>query len=232
MLLYIHTKGGSDGDCRQTWTNGVSGAWIAVTIVAFLVFWPAGLAVLAYMIWSGRMGCRHYYWDESMKDEFRQRREAMRDEWRARREEWHDMKRAWHDEMRSRWQAHQRAAETSGNAAFDDYKAETLRRLEEEQAEFSDFLTNLRKARDKAEFDQFMRNRKVAPETKAPSREPTHRHPNPGRARSRSRLAGPVGTLFGLTPRPSGPGHPGPMQTPPVPPGGVFVALIACSRLG
>ncbi|MBU1175020.1 MAG: DUF2852 domain-containing protein [Alphaproteobacteria bacterium] len=138
------------------------GAWIATMIVAFVVFWPLGLALLAYLIWSGRMGCRHYYWDESMKDDLRQRRDEMRDEWRARREEWHAMKRAWRDEMKARWHAHHRSAETSGNAAFDEYKAETLKRLEEEQAEFSDFLTNLRKARDKAEFDDFMASRKPA----------------------------------------------------------------------
>jgi hypothetical protein len=162
------------------------GAWIAVMIVAFVVFWPAGLAMLAYMIWSGRMGCRHYDWDESMKDELRQRRETMRDEWRARRDEWHALKRAWHSEMRDRWHAHQRSAASSGNAAFDDYKAETLKRLEEEQAEFSDFLTNLRKARDKAEFDQFMQNRKAAPASEpTPAPEPERKadedHPsNPG----------------------------------------------------
>ncbi|SPJ24000.1 DUF2852 domain-containing protein [Palleronia abyssalis] len=51
---------------------------------------------------------------------------------------------------------------TSGNAAFDTYRNETLRRLEDEQAAFEGFLKRLREARDKAEFDQFMedRNRK------------------------------------------------------------------------
>ncbi len=141
------------------------GAWFAVTVVAFLVFWPAGLALLAYLIWSGRMGCRHYYWDESMKDEFRQRREALREEWRARREEWKTMKHDWRHELRDYWYAHQRAAESSGNAAFDEYKAETLKRLEEEQAEFAEFLANLRKARDKAEFDQFMQSRRAVAKT-------------------------------------------------------------------
>ena len=81
------------------------------------------------------------------------------------------MKRAWRDEIRDRWHTHQRAAESSGNAAFDEYKAETLKRLEEEQDEFADFLTNLRKARDKAEFDQFMHNRKSAPKDE-PAPEP------------------------------------------------------------
>jgi alpha-galactosidase/6-phospho-beta-glucosidase family protein len=151
------------------------GAWIAVTIAAFVVFWPAGLALLVYLIWSGRMGCRHYYWDESMKDEFRQRREALREEWRTRRQEWRDMKHDWKNEMRDHWRTHQRAAESSGNAAFDEYKAETLKRLEEEQAEFSDFLANLRKARDKAEFDQFMQSRRSAKTEPAaePAPEPT-----------------------------------------------------------
>ncbi|PUB19186.1 DUF2852 domain-containing protein [Yoonia sediminilitoris] len=48
---------------------------------------------------------------------------------------------------------------SSGNSAFDAYKAETLRRLEEEQDKFEDFLERLREAKDKAEFDQFMNDR-------------------------------------------------------------------------
>ena len=31
------------------------GAWIAVMVLSFIVFWPLGLALLAYMIWSKRM---------------------------------------------------------------------------------------------------------------------------------------------------------------------------------
>ena len=48
---------------------------------------------------------------------------------------------------------------SSGNWAFDEYRAETLRRLEEEQREFKEFLDRLRHAKDKAEFDQFMAER-------------------------------------------------------------------------
>jgi hypothetical protein len=48
---------------------------------------------------------------------------------------------------------------SSGNRAFDEYRAETLRRLEEEQHEFKEFLNRLRHAKDKAEFDQFMAER-------------------------------------------------------------------------
>ena len=51
------------------------------------------------------------------------------------------------------------AARPSGNAAFDAYKAETLRRLEEEQDNFEAFLERLREAKDKAEFDEFMDER-------------------------------------------------------------------------
>jgi hypothetical protein len=47
------------------------------------------------------------------------------------------------------------------SSAFDEYRAETLRRLEEEQGEFQEFLDRLRKAKDKAEFDQFMAERHV-----------------------------------------------------------------------
>jgi len=59
-----------------------------------------------------------------------------------------------HD-RRAAWAMHQ----SSGNAAFDSYKAETLKRLEDEQQAFADFLRRLREAKDKAEFDQFMDDR-------------------------------------------------------------------------
>lgn len=59
---------------------------------------------------------------------------------------------------------------TTGNMAFDNYKADTLQRLEEEQHSFESFLQRLREAKDKAEFDQFMDDRaktaEAAPEEK------------------------------------------------------------------
>ncbi len=51
------------------------------------------------------------------------------------------------------------AARPSGNAAFDAYKSDTLRRLEDEQSNFEQFLERLREAKDKSEFDQFMDDR-------------------------------------------------------------------------
>jgi len=108
-------------------------AWIALTVLAFIVFWPIGLALLGYLIWSGRMGC----WRRGGPGRWYDNRAA-----RARRRDGEYWK-----------------GESSGNAAFDEYREETLRRLEEEQGEFESFLERLRHAKDKAEFDQFMADR-------------------------------------------------------------------------
>jgi hypothetical protein len=55
---------------------------------------------------------------------------------------------------------YQRATTSSGNAAFDEYRQETLHKLVEEEREFRDYLERLRMARDRSEFDQFMTERK------------------------------------------------------------------------
>lgn len=54
---------------------------------------------------------------------------------------------------------------TNGSPAFDEYRAETLRRLEREQGEFQEFVEHLRMAKDKAEFDQFITERRTQPRT-------------------------------------------------------------------
>ncbi len=61
---------------------------------------------------------------------------------------------------------------SSGNRAFDDYRSETLKRLEEEQREFKDFLARLRFAKDRAEFDQFMADRRARPSEPGSQTEP------------------------------------------------------------
>ena len=80
---------------------------------------------------------------------------------------------------RSRWQDHMRSAgrwhgpqQSSGNRAFDEYREETLRRLEDEQREFKDFLERLRFAKDKTEFDAFMNERRGRPDQEAPQGSP------------------------------------------------------------
>ena len=72
------------------------------------------------------------------------------------------------------WQGSWGGPPTSGNNAFDEYRSETLRRLEEEQREFRDFLDRLRFAKDKAEFDQFMAERRQTPRPPSVPDQPSH----------------------------------------------------------
>ena len=109
-------------------------AWIALMIVSFILFWPAGLAILLYLIWSGRMA----FWKDAGRGFAAQGKRYGCGGWH----------RGFH------------YAPSSGNRAFDEYRAEALRRLEDEQKEFSEFLERLRKARDQQEFDQFMAERR------------------------------------------------------------------------
>lgn len=121
-------------------------AWLLVMVLGFILFWPIGLAVLAYLLWSGRMGC----WKGGPFRGRRYNREGGRDGW---------------------WGA-ARAPQSSGNRAFDEYREETLRRLEDEQREFFDFLERLRHAKDKAEFDEFMAERRRGPAKQPPGYDP------------------------------------------------------------
>jgi hypothetical protein len=70
----------------------------------------------------------------------------------------------WHNEGKDRFQGAGRwHGPASGNRAFDEYREETLRRLEQEQREFVEFLDRLRQAKDKREFDEFMAERRSRP---------------------------------------------------------------------
>jgi hypothetical protein len=109
-------------------------AWIALTILGFVIWWPVGLATLAFIIGSGRMSC----WKGGGMSRWHGGGEHMRNAG------------TW-------WQP----SRSSGNRAFDEYRSETLQRLEEEQREFREFLARLRMAKDKAEFDQFMAERRT-----------------------------------------------------------------------
>src|SRR5947207_11329172 len=98
-------------------------AWIALMILGFMVWWPVGLATLAFIIGSGRMswkGCSVTRWHEAAG--------PMRSAgtW------WHPSR-------------------SSGNRVFDDYRGETLRRLEGARREFEDFLVRLPTAMAKVE---------------------------------------------------------------------------------
>jgi hypothetical protein len=102
------------------------------------------------------------------------------------------------------WQSEKRSS--TGNAAFDEYRSDTLRRLEEEQKEFVDFLEKLRLAKDKAEFDQFMANRGRRPDGPAPEANSARRCPRhvlrsvPSQISTTPASAGVVSFLAGYAP--------------------------------
>ena len=120
----LHADAGNRGNVLrrgERWLDERGkGAWIVAMVLGFIFFWPVGLALLAYMIWSKRM------FNKSC------------------------VGRSHHATV---------AFKSSGNTAFDAYKSDTLRRLQEEQDSFEQFLQRLRDAKDKAEFDQFMAER-------------------------------------------------------------------------
>jgi len=126
---------------RPAWTP----ATIALMVVGFMVFWPLGFAMLAYIIWGDRL------------DGFK------RDMNRATDGIFAGCRRG--SEKAARWGNGGRAART-GNVAFDDWRdkeldrlAEERRKLDEAIAEFDDYARELRRAKDQEEFDRFMASR-------------------------------------------------------------------------
>lgn len=118
---------------------------IGLMVLGFIVFWPLGLAMLAYILWG---------------DRFHDMARDARAQWRS-------------SPIRTAMEGS--AMGRTGNVAFDEYREKELKRLEDERAkldtmraEFDDFLRELRRARDQEEFDRFMANRgrrgTVAPE--------------------------------------------------------------------
>jgi len=122
-------------------------AWSPLTIglmvLGFIVFWPLGLAVLGYILWGEKFG-------------------GSSDKAQA----YVDKGRAWCSSATRGYRSGTSFSQSSGNAAFDDYREAQLRRLEEERRrlddeirEFQDYMANLRKAKDREEFDRFMGDR-------------------------------------------------------------------------
>jgi hypothetical protein len=119
---------------------------IAATIVGFLLWWPLGVVALALAIANKKMGRMAFGCAG-------RRNGGEGGAWNA----------PWNTPWTAAMSACGRNARGSGNSAFDEYREQTLRRLEEEQKEFTAFLERLRFARDKAEFDQFMAERRNTP---------------------------------------------------------------------
>ncbi len=148
-----NTQGGF-GCGASAWTRG---RWTAVELIAmvagFMIFWPLGLAVLGFKYWQHRTGGPDL--QTTATSAFQRARSAF-DGFATR-----------PPGAEAGW-AHGFTSST-GNAAFDAWKSAELARLEEERRrldeahrEFAQWLDNVRRAKDREEFDRFMRERRGA----------------------------------------------------------------------
>ena len=119
---------------RPAWTP----ATIALMVIGFMVFWPLGLAMLAYILWGDRL--------DGFKRDVNRATDGM----------FANCRRSHHRGYHAR----------TGNVAFDDWRTAELERIEEERRkldemreQFDDYLRELRRAKDQEEFDRFMNER-------------------------------------------------------------------------
>lgn len=112
-------------------TIGFAGFAIVSVVLAMVYFWPAGVGLAVVLGWRGG---------------FAPQRVVVVDPGPVM------------EKVRSLRPTAPEPAR-SPNASFDAYRADMLRRLEQEQGEFDDFLDRLRAAKDQAEFDQFVDER-------------------------------------------------------------------------
>lgn len=122
---------------RPDWTP----ATIALMVLGFVVFWPLGLAMLAYILFGEKL--------KTFKKDANSSVDSMCS--------------AFKRGHRANWTQHHR----TGNVAFDDWREAELARLDEERRkldemreEFDSYVRELRRAKDQEEFDRFMRERR------------------------------------------------------------------------
>ena len=109
-------------------------------IIGFMIFWPLGVAMIAYIIWGDRL--------DQFKSDVNNATEKASCMFKR--------------SESSSFKSHSR----TGNVAFDDWREAELKRLHEERmkldamrAEFDDYARELRRAKDEAEFKGFMAER-------------------------------------------------------------------------
>ena len=130
---------------RPDWTP----ATVALMVLGFMVFWPLGLAMLAYIVFGDRF--------RSFKQSANQTADGLFSKCRS--------------------GGFRNAHFSTGNVAFDDWRKAELDRLDEERrkldemrADFDRYARELRRAKDQEEFDRFMRERSNrGPETHYPT---------------------------------------------------------------
>jgi hypothetical protein len=119
---------------------------VAAMVAGFVIFWPLGLLALFLKYKNGEM------WPGA----------SEKAPWESFNFKAPDFK---------GWSSPSYGFAGSGNAAFDAYRRETLKRLDEErrkldeeQKSFRDFVDRLRRAKDQEEFDRFMAERQAKPD--------------------------------------------------------------------
>ena len=149
----MSTQGGFGSDQGFFGSAGPRARWTPVEMIAmvvgFMMFWPIGLAVLAYKYWQSKMGGPDI--QTVATGAFNNARSAVR---------------GFQQRPGAQWA---RGFSTStGNAAFDQWKSDEISRLEAERRkledahkEFADWLETVRKAKDREEFDRFMNERRA-----------------------------------------------------------------------
>lgn len=124
---------------RPAWTP----ATIALMVLGFMIFWPLGLAMLAYILWGDRL--------DGFKRDVDRATDAVSEKFKTRSSE--RTGNVAFDEWREQEL---------------DRIAEERRKLDEDIREFEEYKREMRRTQDSQEFDAFMkaRKRKPAPRSK------------------------------------------------------------------
>lgn len=172
----------SSSSCSGSWSNSWSNAakaseaytarprWrfieIAAVVVGFMVWWAIGLTLLVVKLWRNRQGYS--------TDMITAARGAFEENVMKR---WPGLTGGLGGRTNGAATAREWSFTTtrsSGNTAFDAWRAGELARLEEErrkleaaEREFSDYIESLRQAKDREEFERFMRERTGKAEDRA-----------------------------------------------------------------
>ncbi len=131
---------------RPAWTP----ATIALMILGFMIYWPLGLAMLAYILWGDRL--------EGFKSDVNRTTDEVVSKF--------------HRSFKNQREAYTgpNTGSNTGNVAFDDWREVELARLEAERRkldemrrDFDEYLRELRRAKDQDDFDAFRASRKRGP---------------------------------------------------------------------
>jgi hypothetical protein len=128
---------------------------LVAMILGFIVFWPIGLAIVFWKIWQRKSGYEGDLFSFAQQQASRFQQGASEP---TRASGGSGAPQGWRGPSFMR---------SSGNVAFDEWREAELARLEEErrklaeaERDFSDHIDQLRRAKDREEFDSFMRARK------------------------------------------------------------------------